>query len=113
MSTGLTLWCLSPKRRKLRHGPFEISVPETMPVGFEMRWCPTEVNVLVAFKRKNGGYALSGTKALNSCSYALASVLHFTFINKMHLANVFVTAEQMNSVRKMARVCGAFQYARE
>lgn len=111
VSTGLRLSCLPAKQRELKHGQLEGFGPRTMPVRYEMRCYPTDVNVWAV---KNSRLLLAVLeKVLDSGRFALAASLRSAFIDKKHGGNIFFVAEEVKFLRKMDWVCRAYQYARE
>lgn len=101
------------KKVGTRHGQFKDCVLETMSVGYEMRWYPSEVAASAVFKISSRLPLALRDDALECASFTLVSLLHSSFINKRHRANFFFTADEVEYVREMAWVYGANKLAKE
>lgn len=100
---------LPPKRKEPGNGQSEDFVSEAIKVEYEMRRCPTEIDVSAFFKRNERLQLAIRDEILGSCRAALVILLHSAFSNNRHWANVFLTVERVKFLRKMAWARGAYQ----
>lgn len=70
-----------------------------MPVGYEMRWFPTEADVLRVFERLSRLPPVIGDEDSDSREYALVFLFRFAFSNKKRRAAIFFTVQEVNCLR--------------
>lgn len=85
------------------------SVPETVPVGYDMQWHPTEVDVSAVLKRNCILTPAVRVKDPDSRNYFLIRLLRSGSIDEKHRANVVFTFEVVEFIREISWARGAHQ----
>lgn len=81
VGTGLKLSRMLWKRKMRRHGQFQISISETLPMRYKMRCYPAELDVSADFKKDSRPPSAVRDEALNFRSSGLVSFFHSALIN--------------------------------
>lgn len=107
-STGLSSSRLASKRRAPGQGQFEDSVSEKMPVRYEIRRYPLEVDASADFRRNSRLSPAVWDDFLESCRSTLVSSFRSASTYQKHRANIFFAVEEVKILKQVACVRGTY-----